>query len=90
MIIRSSLCRPELFSRNWAPVFEKGQAGSKVEYKIESSLFHLVRSAARDKFTHNYLAFYVRKCIDRSAAANGTKGEQSQEKQDHATSSISL
>jgi 16S rRNA G966 N2-methylase RsmD len=45
--------RHELLHNHWTPVFEKHLAGSGVDYKIESSMFHVDRSPLRDKHTNN-------------------------------------
>ena len=50
--------RPDMLFAHWAPIFEHGLAASTVEYKIESSMFHVVRSASRDKFTHNFSTWH--------------------------------
>ncbi len=50
--------RPDMLYKYWVPVFENNVAKSKVSYRVESSLFHVVRSAARDSFTYNYAAWH--------------------------------
>ena len=50
--------RPDMLYTKWAPVFERGLGGSKVDYTIQSSLFHVVRSSRRDNFTHNYVTWH--------------------------------
>jgi hypothetical protein len=50
--------RPDMLYLHWYPVFEHGLANSTVEYKIESSLFHVVRASSRDKFTHNFSTWH--------------------------------
>ena len=47
-----------MLTKRWWPIFEKGMGNSKIEYRIESSLFHLVRSAQRDKFTNNFQSWH--------------------------------
>lgn len=45
--------RGEILHKYWAPVFEKGFASSKVDWKVESSYFNVVRTSLRDRHTHN-------------------------------------
>ena len=50
--------RVDMLFTHWVPIFDKGLAGSKINYKIQSSLFHLVRSQARDRFTNNNFTWH--------------------------------
>ena len=45
---------PEMLYKFWFPIFQRGVASSKIEYKVHSSLFHLIRSQKRDNFTRNF------------------------------------
>ena len=49
---------PELLYQYWAPIFANKLGGSKIEYKIQKSLFTVVRSSRRDKFTHNFMSWH--------------------------------
>ena len=47
-----------LLYKCWAPIFENNRGGSKIEYSILPYLLHVIRSALRDKFTHNFTTWH--------------------------------
>ena len=50
--------RPDVLFEYWKPIFDDKLAGSKVEYRIQSSMFHVVRHQMRDKFTNNFSTWH--------------------------------